>query len=454
MIRVWPLWAMVVLAGVACTSTPPAQDPVLSEGLQTELAGEAASKDSRAGSAGGEAAADSVADVATALQARLDTSLSKSRLSLAGVEAAYDSSRNHAANVFARLGQLRTVVEQAKLGEAALTELERLEVEAGLLNQHSEALLTDLRREQRGVADFGRRAGDALRPLLELDVVAAASAEGSAQHAVLRSLEGELQQFQTAVALGTQNALERRSDDLVSQVAGLVKRVEVVETALQSQLATKPSKTKTAGTLQGAAPATASGSPGKQAKALARAKLRSEAQDEVSAEAMGEIAEVSTNVGVLLLQFFPEVAPNHVQNFKRLVGQGFYNGLGFHRILPGYVAQGGCPQGNGLGGPGWQIDNEFNERRHRRGTLSMARFAHPDSAGSQFFICLDDRPELDGKQTVFGRVIRGEATLAAIEAAATDSGKPSKPIQIQQIVLRPWLQGDNEKSMIAGNPVR
>ena len=86
----------------------------------------------------------------------------------------------------------------------------------------------------------------------------------------------------------------------------------------------------------------------------------------------------------------------------------------------------------------------------------MARFAHPDSAGSQFFICLDDRPELNGKQTIFGRVIRGEATLEAIEAAAdpNGSGTPSEAIQINQIILRPWRQGDNETTMITGNPMR
>ncbi|MGH7308030.1 MAG: peptidylprolyl isomerase [Candidatus Rokuibacteriota bacterium] len=107
------------------------------------------------------------------------------------------------------------------------------------------------------------------------------------------------------------------------------------------------------------------------------------------------------------LQFFPEDAPKTVENFVTLTKKGFYNGLTFHRVVPGFVVQGGDPKGNGSGGPGYTIKAEFNKRKHERGALSMARSQHPDSAGSQFYITYGPQPHLDGNYTVFGQVTSG-----------------------------------------------
>ena len=111
--------------------------------------------------------------------------------------------------------------------------------------------------------------------------------------------------------------------------------------------------------------------------------------------------------GTIDLELFPDTAPKTVANFKLLINKGFYNGLTFHRVIPGFVAQGGCPLGNGTGDPGYKIPAEFNQRPHLRGTLAMARAADPNSAGSQFYICLAPQPSLNGKYTVFGQVIAG-----------------------------------------------
>jgi peptidylprolyl isomerase/peptidyl-prolyl cis-trans isomerase B (cyclophilin B) len=111
--------------------------------------------------------------------------------------------------------------------------------------------------------------------------------------------------------------------------------------------------------------------------------------------------------GEIRLEFFPEDAPKTVENFVTLAKKGFYNGLNFHRVVPDFVVQGGCPKGNGTGGPGYQIKAEFNKQKHVRGTLAMARSQDPDSAGSQFYICYGNTPHLDGQYTVFGKVVSG-----------------------------------------------
>jgi peptidylprolyl isomerase/peptidyl-prolyl cis-trans isomerase B (cyclophilin B) len=111
--------------------------------------------------------------------------------------------------------------------------------------------------------------------------------------------------------------------------------------------------------------------------------------------------------GEIRLEFFPEDAPKTVENFVTLAKKGFYNGLNFHRVVPDFVVQGGCPKGNGTGGPGYTVKAEFNKQKHVRGTLAMARSQHPDSAGSQFYICYGTTPHLDGQYTVFGRVVSG-----------------------------------------------
>jgi peptidylprolyl isomerase/peptidyl-prolyl cis-trans isomerase B (cyclophilin B) len=111
--------------------------------------------------------------------------------------------------------------------------------------------------------------------------------------------------------------------------------------------------------------------------------------------------------GKVELELYPDVAPQHVASFLELIEKNFYDGLTFHRVIPGFVAQGGCPKGTGTGGPGYNVKAEFNAKQHLTGTLAMARAADPDSAGSQFYICLAPQPSLDGSYTVFGQVTEG-----------------------------------------------
>ncbi|MBE6788940.1 MAG: peptidylprolyl isomerase [Ruminococcaceae bacterium] len=127
------------------------------------------------------------------------------------------------------------------------------------------------------------------------------------------------------------------------------------------------------------------------------------------------------------IELYPDVAPNTVNNFISLASKGFYNGIIFHRVIPGFMIQGGDPEGVGYGGPGYSIKGEFsyngfkNDLVHTRGVISMARSMHPDSAGSQFFIMHNDAPHLDGQYAAFGKVISGIETVDAIANAARDS---------------------------------
>ena len=107
------------------------------------------------------------------------------------------------------------------------------------------------------------------------------------------------------------------------------------------------------------------------------------------------------------IEFFPEDAPKTVENFVTLAKKGFYDGLNFHRVVPDFVVQGGCPKGDGTGGPGYQVKAEFNKNKHVRGSVAMARSQHPDSAGSQFYICYGATPHLDNNYTVFAKVVSG-----------------------------------------------
>jgi peptidyl-prolyl cis-trans isomerase B (cyclophilin B) len=111
--------------------------------------------------------------------------------------------------------------------------------------------------------------------------------------------------------------------------------------------------------------------------------------------------------GEIRVELFPEDAPKTVESFVALAKKGFYDGLTFHRVVPGFVAQGGDPRGDGTGGPGYTLKAEFNGRKHLRGTVAMARSQSPDSAGSQFYICLAPQPHLDGQYTIFGQVVEG-----------------------------------------------
>jgi peptidyl-prolyl cis-trans isomerase B (cyclophilin B) len=119
--------------------------------------------------------------------------------------------------------------------------------------------------------------------------------------------------------------------------------------------------------------------------------------------------------GEIRIEFFPDVAPRTVENFVSLARKGFYNGLTFHRVVPDFVVQGGCPRGNGTGDPGYTIPAEFSQKKHVRGTVAMARSQDPDSAGSQFYITYGATPHLDGSYTVFGQVVSGMEHVDAIK---------------------------------------
>jgi len=154
----------------------------------------------------------------------------------------------------------------------------------------------------------------------------------------------------------------------------------------------------------------------------------------------GITATIETSVGAMELEFFPDKAPGHVDNFVELAEKGFYDGTVFHRTIPGFMIQGGCPQGTGTGGPGYNIDAEFNDTPHVRGVLSMARAQDPNSAGSQFFICHGDARFLDKQYTAFGRLTTGDDVLDKIASAPTQAGgegsKPKSPVKIQKVTVR------------------
>ena len=147
--------------------------------------------------------------------------------------------------------------------------------------------------------------------------------------------------------------------------------------------------------------------------------------------------------GVMKAELYPEIAPITVKNFVDLAAKGFYNGLIFHRVIPGFMIQGGDPQGTGMGGPGYTIKGEFsangfrNDLKHTRGVLSMARAMDPDSAGSQFFIMHEDYPSLDGQYAAFGKLIEGIEVVDKIASVRTDyMDKPLEPQQIEFMTVQ------------------
>ncbi len=148
------------------------------------------------------------------------------------------------------------------------------------------------------------------------------------------------------------------------------------------------------------------------------------------------------NGDVMKAELYPDIAPNTVNNFIHLVQKGFYNGLIFHRVIPGFMIQGGCPNGNGMGGPGYSIKGEFsqngftNNLKHTPGVLSMARAMHPDSAGSQFFIMHKTSPHLDGAYAAFGKVTEGLEIVDRIASTPTDfRDMPLEPQKIASITV-------------------
>jgi len=162
-----------------------------------------------------------------------------------------------------------------------------------------------------------------------------------------------------------------------------------------------------------------------------------------------EVAVITTTEGEMVVKFWPDVAPKTVENFKKLARDGFYDGTAFHRIVKGFMIQGGDPLSKtdddnvGTGGPGYKIKAEFNNKPHVRGVLSMARSQNPDSAGSQFFICLADARFLDRQYTGFGELIKGDDVLERIGNTPTTRGgggeqsKPTKRVGVQSVRIGP-----------------
>ena len=148
------------------------------------------------------------------------------------------------------------------------------------------------------------------------------------------------------------------------------------------------------------------------------------------------VARMDTTSGPIVLELYPKLAPHHVNSFVFLAKEGFYNGVIFHRVIPGFMIQGGDPTGTGSGGPGYELKAEFNDTKHVRGILSMARTQDPDSAGSQFFIMHGTAPSLDNKYTVFGKVTEGLETVDKIVNAPTGANdRPNQPTKINKVTI-------------------
>ncbi len=182
---------------------------------------------------------------------------------------------------------------------------------------------------------------------------------------------------------------------------------------------------------------------------LAVASVNAEEQKPMNSA--NEVAVIKTSEGEMIAEFWPDVAPNTVENFKKLARSGFYDGTAFHRIVKGFMIQGGDPLTKdpakesryGTGDPGYKIKAEFNDRSHERGVLSMARSSDPNSAGSQFFICLANVSRLDHQYTTFGKLIKGDDVLGKIgdiEVTMSDNGersKPTKRVTVESIKIVP-----------------
>ncbi|MCX7709249.1 MAG: peptidylprolyl isomerase [Clostridia bacterium] len=155
-----------------------------------------------------------------------------------------------------------------------------------------------------------------------------------------------------------------------------------------------------------------------------------------------EVTIEMENGGILKVELYPDIAPNTVNNFISLVRKGFYDGIIFHRVIPGFMIQGGCPEGTGTGGPGYSIKGEFssngftNNLKHERGVISMARTMKPNSAGSQFFIMVKKSPHLDGEYAGFGRVTEGMEVADKIVSVKTDyNDKPLEPQRMKKVTV-------------------
>src|SRR6266567_3409930 len=174
-------------------------------------------------------------------------------------------------------------------------------------------------------------------------------------------------------------------------------------------------------------------------------------EETTSMSPSNEVAVIKTTEGEMVVQFWTDAAPKTIENFKKLARQGFYNGTIFHRIVKGFMIQGGDPNSKdpakessyGQGGPGYKIKAEFNDQSHERGVISMARGPDPDSAGSQFFICLAPVPRLDGQNATFGKLIKGDDVLEKIGGtpvtrnSSGEISKPTKRVVIESVKIVP-----------------
>ena len=152
-----------------------------------------------------------------------------------------------------------------------------------------------------------------------------------------------------------------------------------------------------------------------------------EAIKELDFDANNYQLEINTSHGRILLDLLPDVAPGHCANMLALAKIGYYDGLIFHRVISGFMVQGGCPDGTGMGGPGYNIDAEFNDTVHNPGVLSMARSSDPNSAGSQFFLCLDQAPHLDGQYTAFGKTADQDSLDVVLKIGALPTDRSDRP---------------------------
>jgi peptidyl-prolyl cis-trans isomerase B (cyclophilin B) len=162
----------------------------------------------------------------------------------------------------------------------------------------------------------------------------------------------------------------------------------------------------------------------------------SQSQNQLSVDEMKKMtAVIETNFGTIKFKFFPEKAPGHARNFISLAQKGFYNNVIFHRVIKGFMVQGGDPKGTGSGGPGYTIKAEFNDLPHLKGTVSMARTNDPNSAGSQFFICLDRKEFLDGQYSVFGQVTEGQDIVDKIGSLPTRNDRPVSDAVMKKVYI-------------------
>ena len=151
---------------------------------------------------------------------------------------------------------------------------------------------------------------------------------------------------------------------------------------------------------------------------------------------MSTTATIQTSMGDISIELWPDKAPLHVENFIKLAKDGFYDDLIFHRVIPKFMVQTGCPQGTGMGGPGWNVKAEFNAEPFVVGTLGMARAQDPNSAGSQFFICVAETPHLTGQYTAFGKVLSGQDVANSISQVDRNrSDRPNEDIKMVKVTV-------------------